>query len=613
VTPLIFIFLLSIPPILGIARNSLSYSAMTIASAAVLVLSILSVNESASVLKLGSYISFRLDPLSSLFLMIASVVWIASSTYSISYDRTSRSNSIAFSLSILSMAAVILSGTYFTLLFSWEMMSVAGYLQILSRKKIDASPPYLFILFSEVSTLLLLLMAADIYASTGTLVIGPRISVTAFILGAFGFAIKLGVTPFFISDWLPEAHSAAPANGSVLFSATMTMTAVYCILRLISFSRPYIAAGVIMMAAGAFTLVFASIFAAAAENVKAIPAYSTVENGGAMLIALGIVVVTLYYKDAHLAAFATGAVLVYVAAHTFGKAGLFMYSGILGKGAANGNLSEIDGGTDAISSVGGILSAVSLAGLLPFGGGVGEWMLLEALFILVTSANYGLSVISVFVGASVALGGGMSLISMSKLAGFGTSGTHAHSEKSSDAGVLISGGSVLLLGILSTYIIYFSNSAIEEVSGQSFDKLISGLLAVPQGLLITSPGPHGTFGLVSPLFVAAIISVSAVAVLAITAPGRRKRKVRIWSGGMAGETGSYSSFEYSNPVRMMFRHIFGGGVMPLNREWKFLKGVAKIYSAFSDFSARRIMNSSISRYMLYIVAALLAVLIYSAL
>lgn len=611
-TPLIFLFLLSIPPILGIARNSLSYSAMAAASAAVLMLSLLSVNESASILRLSSYISFRLDPLSSSFMVIASVVWVASSTYSISYDISSRSNSISFSLSILSMAAVILSGTYFALLFSWEMMSVAGYFQILSRKNVDISPPYLFILFSEVSTLLLLLMAADIYANTGTLVIGPSIPATAFILGTFGFAIKLGVTPFFISDWLPEAHSAAPANGSVLFSATMTMTAVYCILRLISLSVPDIAAGVIMMAAGAFTLVFASIFAAAAENVKAIPAYSTVENGGSMLIALGTVVVALYYKDALLAAFATGAVLIYVGAHTFGKAGLFMYSGILGKRAAKGELSEITGGTDPISSAGGILSASSLAGLLPFGGGVGEWMLLETLFILVTSGNYGISVISVFVGASVALGGGMSLISMSKLAGFGTSGAHAHSEKSSGAGILVSGGAVLLIGILSTYTIYFFNRAIEEVSGQSFDKLISGLLAVPTGLLITSPGSHGVFGLVSPVFIATIISVSAIAMFAITASSSRRRKVRVWSGGIGVETGSYSSFEYSNPVRIMFRHIFAGGVLPVNREWMFLKKGAKIYSAFSDFSARRIMNSSIGRYMLYIVVALVAVLVYSA-
>jgi hydrogenase-4 component B len=613
VSPLIIIALFLVPPAVAAFRVRLSYVLAAAVSALAFVISVISMNARPDTFYIDGLISFRFDALSSLFLMTAAVAWTASSIYSAGYDRNSRTNAIGYSVSILSMVVVLLSHSFFILLFGWEMMSIAGYLQIISRRDVNGRAPLLFIIFSELSSLLILLMTALLYAETGTFEMTYFTSTIAFLLGMFGFAVKMGITPFLISDWLPVAHGSAPTNGSVLFSATMTMLAVYCILRLISLTAAFLGAGILMMVAGAFTTLFASVFAATAEHVKIIPAYSTVENGGSMLIALGTVVVGLYYHDYLLAAFAAGTSIVFAFAHTLGKAGLFMFSGIVERRSRNGQLGSASGVSGVAAVAGGLSSAFSLAGLLPFGGGLGEWMLLETLFIFVTFGGTGVSVISVFVGAAVALGGGMSLVSMSKLIGYGTAGGRNGGSRLLSSGVAIAGSVVLVLGILSASFLYFSNGAVEIVTGHSISALIGGLLAVPDGFLITSPGPDGIFGLVSPLFIAGLIFITSATVYLLVGAGRRVRRVPVWSGGLRDEPGAYGPFQYSNPVRIMFRFLFGSGnaaVTPVNREWNFIETAGRAYACFSYHAGRRIMNSSIGRYMLYILAALIAVLVY---
>ncbi len=617
-TPMFFLVLFSIPPLFALVDRRCAYiSGAVVSVISALISGVLLGSGSTSMLTFSGTIIFRLDALTYLFLLIGAIAWFAASVYSISYDRTGRINSLTFSISILAMVMVIVSYSFVTLLIGWELMSVAGYLQIGYRRNAGALPPFLFLVFSELSTLLIIAMAAVIYSATGSMSYRPFVSVWALLLGVMGFAVKLGITPFLLTDWLPVAHGSAPTNGSVLFSGTMTMAGVYCIMRFISLTEPYMGIGVLMMAAGAFSLVFASIFAASSEHVKYLSGYSTIENGGSMLIALGAIVVSLYYHDIKLAAFAAGAVIVYVFAHTVGKAGLFMFAGLIERHAPGGRLDAFGGGMPDTSSAGGALDAISLAGLLPFGGGIGEWMLLETLFIMVTFSNYGISVLSVFVGAAVSLGGGLSLVAMSKIAGFGTRGGRDLKEgRGMHAGVMITGAAVLLLGIFSSYLLLSSGNAIRIVSGTTVAGLIKGLLVVPQGLLITSPGPDGVFGLVSPFYLALLITVFSSTAYMLFGFRSVRRRVPVWSGGTSAG-GSYDSCQYSNPMRFMFRHLFpamekGSSELPANAAWSYAKRMASRYCDCSAVFGRWFMNSSINRYMLYIVIALIAVLVYVA-
>ncbi len=617
-TPLLFLLLFSVPPILALADRRLAYISEAVVSAASALISVtLLVSGGSSTFQLSPLLTFHLDALSYLFLLIGSAAWLPVSVYSISYDRGGRVNCLAYGIAILSMVAVIESYSFIALLIGWELMSIAGYFQIGYGRKSGHIPPFLFIAFSELSTILIIAMIALIYARTGSLEYTPFVSSWAFFLGIMGFSVKLGVTPFLITDWLPVAHGSAPTNGSVLFSATMTMTAVYCIMRFMSLTVPYIYVGVLMMAVGAFSLVFASIFAASSEHVKFLPAYSTIENGGSMLIALGAIIVSLYYHDVMLAAFATGAAVVYVFAHTVGKAGLFMFSGLLEKGSRGGALYSFGDSTPSQSAAGGAFVALSLAGLLPFGGGLGEWMLLETLFIMVTFGSYDISVISVFVGAAVALGGGLSLVAMSKIAGFGTrSGKRAIGGGTMHSSIALTGATVLILGLVSSFLLIGTGNAIRIISGASMDGLIKGLLAVPQGLLITSPGPDGIFGLISPFYLALLITLFSCSAFLLLGFRSQTRKVPVWSGGTTAGT-AYDSYQYSNPMRLMFRHLFtreksGTGELPANAMWAHVRSAASGYSRFSAAFGRWFMNSSINRYMLYIVIAFIAVLMYVA-
>ncbi|MCL5678352.1 MAG: hypothetical protein M1442_03695 [Candidatus Thermoplasmatota archaeon] len=120
--------------------------------------------------------------------------------------------------------------------------------------------------------------------------------------------------------------------------------------------------------------------------------------------------------------------------------------------------------------------------------------------------------------------------------------------------------------------------------------------------LVLAPAPQAGLNFIFPA--TAYVQIGA---------GRKGRTVPVWAGGLMAEPGFYGPYQYSNPVRLMFRYLSGretGATTPLNREWNAVEAAGRAYRSISYHAGRSIMNSSIGRYMLYILAALIAVLLY---
>ena len=468
---LIIALLYTIPLLISAVSKKISYAAGMVAAGVTIALAIISLTQShiTETVALGSSV-FGVDSLSWYFLLVGSVSWILTSLYSISYDDYSRVVTASYHAAILSIVLLIFSRSYLPFLFAWEGMSISGYFLISYKRNTDRVPPYVFLVFGEMSTLLILLMFASFYASTGiSYFVKSDYSQIALLVGLIGFVVKLGITPFQMTEWLPIAHGGAPVNGSVLFSATMTMASLYSILRIISFAHPSILIGGLLMAIGAFSLLFAAIYAASSEHTKMLPAYSTIENSGAMLILAGASITSLNYGDLQLATFALAGALVYVFTHTVAKTGLFLYAGYIEKTSGTLDLTRVTGSSSSVFSTGGLLNALSLSGLLPFGGGLGEWMLLETLFVMVTFNSPGMSVLSNFTGLMAALGAGITLVAMTKYFGFG-----GRLRKNGPAGpvlmrpsILASGFVALMLGIGGTLLITAAGSVTADFTGLS--------------------------------------------------------------------------------------------------------------------------------------------------
>ena len=616
---ILYVFL--IPLLVSSVSRRLSYAASIAASVVTASLAILSFTQTGFqefVILDGAV--FALDPLTWLFLLIGSVSWAITSLYSIRYDDYSSVVSASYHAAILSIVALILSRSYIPFLLAWEGMSVSGYFLISYKKGTDGLPPYVFLVFGEVSGLLIMMMFAGFYAATGlSYFTDASYSQILLFIGIVGFFVKLGITPFQMTEWLPIAHGGAPVNGSVLFSATMTMASVYSILRIMSFAHPSLVIGGLLMAIGAFSLLFAAIYAASSEHVKMLPAYSTIENSGAMLILLGASTVSSNFGNASLATFAAAGAIVYVFSHTISKTGSFLYAGYIEKTSHTLDLTKVTGSSSSIFSIGGLLSALSLSGLLPFGGGVGEWMLLETLFVMVTLPSPAISVLSTFVGVMASLGAGITLVAMTKYFGFGgrvRTGAPA-GPGVMKAALLAAGVTALIIGLASTTIISLAGDATVILTGKSTQSLITGLLAVPNGFLIASPGAAGPFGFVSPLFVAILLMTFSLASISLFRHGS-SRRVPVWDNGVS-MTGKPDSFAYANALRLTLRRVYPSGQGVEDEEhfkssydifWVWLVSLSRWFETTSRRFALWFMNSDLSRYMLYLLLAFFGVLIY---
>ncbi len=611
----------SIPPLVSAVSKKCSYAAAIAAAAIAVILTsyALLADLAPEYVSLGGSL-FGLDPLSSYFLLIASLSWLFTSVYSIAYDRYDNAVTAAYHMAILSIVALILSRSYLPFLISWEGMSVSGYFLISYKKGTDKVPPFVFLVFGEMSSLLVLLMFTYFYATSGVQNFTSGLYNQAILfIGLVGFLVKLGITPFQMTEWLPIAHGGAPVNGSVLFSATMTMAALYSIIRIVSFAHASFLIGGLLMSIGAFSLLFAAIYAASSEHVKMLPAYSTIENSGAMLILVGTAIVSLNYGNMPLATFALAGTMVYVFAHTIAKTGLFLFAGFIETTEGTLDLNGVSGTSSRLFSAGGLLNALSLSGMLPFGGGLGEWMMLESLFIMVTFNSLSISVLSTFTGVMAALGAGITLVAMTKFFGFG-----GRIRKDSGGGrrlmsgpILVAGALSLLIGLAGIFIIDVAGSITVGLTGLKTGSIITGLLVVPDGFLISSPGPNGTFGVVSPVFVAVILTLFFS--ITYLLPGRRKaRRVPVWDHGVE-KTREPASFAYANALRLTLKRVYPAGSQSQELEhfsssydifWEGLIRVSHWFERASRRFALAFMNSDLQRYMLYLLLAFFGVLVY---
>ncbi len=116
----------------------------------------------------------------------------------------------------------------------------------------------------------------------------PRLLKAAFIFLLVGYGTKAGLAP--MHNWLPDAHSQAPAPVSALFSGFMLNTALYCIMRYV----PIVEAATgntgwglrLLIGFGLFSILVAAAFILFQHDLKRLLAYHSVEHIG--IIALGV-------------------------------------------------------------------------------------------------------------------------------------------------------------------------------------------------------------------------------------------------------------------------------------------------------------------------------------
>src|SRR5215204_3419772 len=114
----------------------------------------------------------------------------------------------------------------------------------------------------------------------------PKMLSLAFVFLLVGYGTKVGLAPF--HAWLPDAHAEGPTPISAVLSGLLLNVALYALLRfkmLLAAAPTTFNVGMIMMALGLISLVFAAFMLYRRRDIKRLFAYSSIEHMGIITFA----------------------------------------------------------------------------------------------------------------------------------------------------------------------------------------------------------------------------------------------------------------------------------------------------------------------------------------
>ena len=271
-------------------------------------------------------ISFLVDPLSSLMLLIITGVGFLIHVYSVGYMHEDEGFNRFFSylnLFVFFMLLLVMGSNYLVMFVGWEGVGLCSYLLIgfwFKNQDYNDAANKAFIM-NRIGDLGLIIGVILIFMTFGSLdyadvlpkaaAIGTPVLTLITILLFIGAMGKSAQIPLY--TWLPDAMAGPTPVSALIHAATMVTAGVYMVARNnILYSLSPIAMELVLIV-GLATALFAATIALAQNDIKKVLAYSTVSQLGLMFVALGV------------GAYASG--IFHMATHAFFKALLFLGAG----------------------------------------------------------------------------------------------------------------------------------------------------------------------------------------------------------------------------------------------------------------------------------------------
>ena len=317
---------------------------------------------------------FKIDQLSSLFLLIITGVGFLIHVYSTSYMHDEPAKDFAkyfayLNLFVFSMLLLVMGANYVIMFIGWEGVGLCSYLLIgywFKNNDYTDAAKKAFIM-NRIGDLGFLLAVFWLISKLGTVSFDEvfaaeslqKLSTTditgitlLLFVGATGKSAQI---PLY--TWLPDAMAGPTPVSALIHAATMVTAGIYMIARSnILYTMAPITLAVIAIT-GIATAVLAATIAIKQNDIKKVLAYSTVSQLGYMFVGLGV--------GAY-----TGAVF-HVMTHAFFKALLFLGAG---------SVIHAMGGEQDMRNMGGLkkhmkvthitflLGCLAIAGMPPFSG-----------------------------------------------------------------------------------------------------------------------------------------------------------------------------------------------------------------------------------------------------
>jgi hydrogenase-4 component B len=515
---------------------------------------------------------FRLDALSAFFLFVVNLGAAGASLYAIGYGRHERAPHRVlpfFPAFLAGMNLVVLADDAFTLLVSWEFMSLASWALVMAhhREHDNQRAGYIYLIMAGFGTFCLLLAFGLLAGPDGGYAFvdiragepSPLTAALVLALALLGAGSKAGLVPLHI--WLPLAHPAAPSHVSALMSGVMTKVAVYGFVRIV-FDLVGTAdwwAGLVVLMLGGITAALGVIYALMQHDLKRLLAYHTVENIGIIFIGLGLALAFQANGMAAGAALALTAALFHVFNHMLFKSLLFFGAGAVLTATGERDMERLGGLIQRmpLTSFAFLVGCVAISALPPLNGFVSEWLTFQAILISPSLPQWALKFMIPAVGALLALSAALAAACFVKAFGItflGRPRTKA-AERAAEVddwsliAMFVFAGLCVLAGIFPGFIIDALAPTVSSLVGERMpvQATLPWLSIAP-----IAEGRSAYNGLLVFLFIAASGVIAAAAIH--TFASRALRRSDPWDCGypdMSPAT-QYSAGSFVQPIRRVF-------------------------------------------------------------
>ncbi|HJZ43137.1 MAG TPA: proton-conducting transporter membrane subunit, partial [Hyphomicrobiaceae bacterium] len=331
----------------------------------------------------GLALAFKLEPLGMLFALVASVLWIVNSIYSIGYMRGNdeprqTSYYVCFAVALGCTIGIAFAKNLFTLFLFYEGLTLSTYPLVTHKATPEAIRGGRIYLLLLLGTSLVLLLPAIVitWALAGTIDFTPggilkgkaSGAVIGLLLALYAFGIgKAALMP--LHFWLPAAMVAPTPVSALLHAVAVVKAGVFTIVKVVV----YVFGTGVLTANGAAdwlvyfasaSLLIASLVALTRDNLKARLAYSTVSQLAYVVLGASLANATSIIGSG-----------LHIATHAAGKITLFFCAGAIYTALHKTEVSDMTGigRKMPITMTAFLIGSLSIIGLPPFGGTWSKW------------------------------------------------------------------------------------------------------------------------------------------------------------------------------------------------------------------------------------------------
>ncbi len=297
-----------------------------------------------------------------------------------SNDRPSERYFAVMLMTMAGLLGAVLAGDLLTLFIFWEAATAgAAFLMLFKKNALSINATLKYLIMIIIASAFVVLGLSLVYGLTGTLnylAVGKSLTtltnnnllIIAFIFIAAGYAIEAAIVPFHF--WLPDAYTAAPASSAAFLSALVDQGSYYILIRVLLYILlPSTLNWTVTLAVmAALAMIVGNLFALIQTDVKRLVAYICVADVGYNLVAISSVsslglLGNLYF-------FLIGGITTALA---------FMTVGIIN----NHGFKSMDdfsgiGKKMPLVCLALVMAGLSFAGVPPFGGFIGKYLVFTA-------------------------------------------------------------------------------------------------------------------------------------------------------------------------------------------------------------------------------------------